>query len=43
MLQLFADIAGIALVKSQLHDENIRLDGVDRETDSKSIRRSWRR
>lgn len=32
MLQLFADIAGIALVKSSLHDENIRLDRVDRET-----------
>lgn len=32
MLTLFADIAGLAIVKSLLHDENIRLDRVDRET-----------
>ncbi len=32
MLQLFADIAGIALTKSLLREENIRLDRTDRET-----------
>jgi len=32
LLHLFADIAGIAVIKSSLHDENIRLDRVDRET-----------
>ena len=32
MLQLFADIAGIAVTKAILHEENIRLDRIDRET-----------
>ena len=32
MLQMFADIAGLALVKAQLYEENLRLDRVDRET-----------
>jgi diguanylate cyclase (GGDEF)-like protein len=32
MLQLFADIAGIAVIKSTLHEENVRLDRIDRDT-----------
>lgn len=32
LLQCCADLAGLALVKSQLYDENIRLDMIDRET-----------
>jgi diguanylate cyclase (GGDEF)-like protein len=31
-LQMFADIAGLALAKARLHEENLRLDRVDRET-----------
>ena len=32
LLQCFADIAGLALVKAQLYEENMRLDIIDRET-----------
>jgi len=32
ILQLFADIAGLALVKSRLFEENLRLERVDHET-----------
>jgi diguanylate cyclase (GGDEF)-like protein len=32
LLQSFADIAGIALVKNQLYEENLRLEKIDRET-----------
>jgi diguanylate cyclase (GGDEF)-like protein len=32
MVQLFADIAGLALVKAQLFEENMRLDRIDHET-----------
>lgn len=32
LLQLFADLAGIAINKSRLHEENFRLERVDRET-----------
>ncbi len=32
MLQLFADVAGLALVKAQLFEENMRLDRIDHET-----------
>lgn len=32
LLQCFADIAGLALVKDQLYEENMRLDTIDRET-----------
>lgn len=31
-LQMFADIAGLALAKAQLYEENLRLDRTDRET-----------
>ncbi len=31
-LQLFADVAGLALVKAQLFEENMRLDRIDHET-----------
>jgi diguanylate cyclase (GGDEF)-like protein len=31
-VQMFADIAGLALVKARLYEENLRLDRVDRET-----------
>jgi diguanylate cyclase (GGDEF)-like protein len=31
-LQMFADIAGLALAKAQLYEENLRLDRMDRET-----------
>ncbi len=31
-VQMFADIAGLALIKAQLYEENLRLDRVDRET-----------
>ncbi|HTY10052.1 MAG TPA: diguanylate cyclase [Bacteroidota bacterium] len=32
MIQGFADIAGLALVKAQLHEENMQLEVIDRET-----------
>lgn len=32
VLQAFADFAGIAILKSRLHEENMRLDRVDHET-----------
>lgn len=32
-LQLFADIAGLAVTKAQLFEENMRLDRIDHETD----------
>ncbi|MBI3578394.1 MAG: sensor domain-containing diguanylate cyclase [Ignavibacteriales bacterium] len=32
MIQSFADFAGLALQKSQLHEENLRLDKIDHET-----------
>ncbi len=32
-LQLFADIAGLAIVKARLFEENMRLDRIDHETD----------
>lgn len=32
-LQAFADFAGIALVKSRLYEENLRLDKIDHDTD----------
>jgi diguanylate cyclase (GGDEF)-like protein len=32
LLQMFADAAGMALFKSQLYEENLRLDRIDRET-----------
>jgi diguanylate cyclase (GGDEF)-like protein len=32
VIQLFADIAGLALVKAQLFEENMRLDRIDHET-----------
>ncbi len=32
LLRMFADVAGLALVKSQLYEDNIRLDRVDHET-----------
>jgi diguanylate cyclase (GGDEF)-like protein len=33
LLQTFADIAGVALYKNQLYEENLRLDRIDHETD----------
>jgi diguanylate cyclase (GGDEF)-like protein len=32
ILQMFADIAALAVVKSRMHDENLRLDRIDHET-----------
>lgn len=32
-VQLFADIAGLAIVKARLYEENMRLDRIDHETD----------
>ena len=32
MLQLFSDLAGLAINKSRLHEENLRLERIDRES-----------